>query len=77
MSKAALDMLVVPDGTALGKQGVKVFAGCPGLVESNVRGEGGEEGSAGGKAGDAEVSGRRILQDLGGREGCGGGEGCE
>ena len=66
MSKAALDMLVVLDGTVLGQQGVKGFAGCPGLVELNLRGAGEEEGSAGGKVGDPGVSGRTILRDLGG-----------
>lgn len=43
VSKAALNMLMVQDSKALGKQGVKVFAVCPGLVESNLRGEGEEQ----------------------------------
>ena len=61
MSKAALNMLAVQDARTLGKQGVKVFAFCPGLVESNLRGETEQEKTAGGKAGDPEESGRSIL----------------
>ncbi|CAD6566663.1 MAG: hypothetical protein ASARMPREDX12_008785 [Alectoria sarmentosa] len=69
MSKAALNMLMVRDAQTLGKQGVKVFAVCPGLVESNLRGEGAQERSAGGKAGDPEVSGQTILRIMeGGRD---------
>lgn len=61
MSKAALNMLMLQDAKTLGKQGVKVFAVCPGLVVSNLRGEGEQERSAGGRAGDPEVSGQTIL----------------
>lgn len=62
MSKAALNMLTSQDWKVLGKDGVKVFAVCPGLVESNLRGESEQERSAGGRAGDPEVSGRTILR---------------
>ncbi|KAL9075860.1 MAG: hypothetical protein Q9161_001253 [Pseudevernia consocians] len=69
MSKAALNMLALQDAKVLGKQGVKVFAVCPGLVESNLRGEAAEERSAGGRAGDPEVSGETILGIMeGGRD---------
>ena len=62
MSKAALNMLTVQDSKVLGKQGVKVFAVCPGLVESNLRGRGEQQRTAGGTAGDPEESGRTMLQ---------------
>ena len=62
MSKAALNMLAVQDSKVLGEQGVKVFAVCPGLVESNLRGPGDQQRSANGRAGDPEVSGRTILR---------------
>lgn len=62
LSKAALNMLTAQDSKVLGKQGVKVFAVCPGLVESNLRGRGKQEVTAQGRAGNPEVSGRTILQ---------------
>ena len=62
MSKAALNMLVLQDSKNLEKHGVKVFAVCPGLVESNLRGQDQEERSAGGKAGSPEKSGQTILR---------------
>lgn len=62
MSKAALNMLTMQNSNILGKQGVKVFAVCPGLVESNLRGESEEQRSAGGTAGDPEVSGQTMLR---------------
>lgn len=62
ISKAAMNMLAVEDHKKLGKQGVKVFAVCPGLVESNLRGKSEEERKAGGMAGDPEGSGRTILR---------------
>ena len=61
-SKAALNMLMVQDANVLGKQGVKVFAFCPGLVESKLRGEDQQSITAGGRAGDPEVSGQTILR---------------
>lgn len=62
MSKAALNMLMLQDAKTLGKQGVKVFAVCPGLVESNLRGTSDMERTMGGKAGSPDVSGQTILQ---------------
>ena len=54
-------MLAIQDAKILGKQGVKVFAFCPGLVESNLRGTSEAERKAGGRAGDPMESGRTIL----------------
>ena len=64
MSKAALDMLATQDCKVLGPQGVKVFAMCPGLVESNLRGTEEMQRKAGGYAGSPEVSGRTVLSVL-------------
>ncbi|KAF2102545.1 short chain dehydrogenase/reductase [Rhizodiscina lignyota] len=61
MSKAALDMLMVQEYTALRGKGVKVFAMCPGLVRSNLRGKSATEVSAGGAAGDPDISGHTML----------------
>ena len=69
MSKAALNMLAMQDSKVLGKQGVRVFAFCPGLVVSNLRGKAEEQRSMGGKAGDPEESGRTVLHMIeGGRD---------
>lgn len=67
ISKAGMNMLALQDSKTLGKQGVKVFACCPGLVESNLRGEAAEQMSAGGRAGDPDESGRFILGIVEGR----------
>ena len=62
-------MLAMQDSKILGKQGVKVFAVCPGMVVSNLRGTSEEQRTVDGKAGDPEVSGRTILQIIeGGRD---------
>lgn len=62
MSKAALNMLAVQDAKLLGKQGMNVFAVCPGLVESGLRGEGEMARTAGGRAGSPEESGQTMLK---------------
>ena len=78
MSKAALDMLVVQDHRILGGKGdtngedgrgrelpIKVFAICPGLVVSELRGSTEEQRTCGGRAGDPEGSGRfmqRVME---------------
>ena len=67
MSKSALNMIAVQDAKVLGKQGVKVFAVCPGLVVSNLRGTEEEQRTAGGAAGDPEVSGQTVLGILEGQ----------
>ena len=69
ISKAAMNMLAVQDAKVLGKQGVKVFTLCPGLVVSNLRGRGEEQRTMGGNAGDPEESGRTMLRIIeGGRD---------
>ncbi|KAJ9318167.1 hypothetical protein DTO271D3_1424 [Paecilomyces variotii] len=71
VSKAALNMLTVEQGKVLGgkkedgkEAGVKVFAVCPGLVRTNLRGGKEEERNAGGMAGDPEEAGRLMLSIL-------------
>jgi NAD(P)-dependent dehydrogenase (short-subunit alcohol dehydrogenase family) len=61
MSKAALNMLVVQQHKLFGPKGIRVFAVCPGLVRSNLRGKGEEDVSAGGRAGDPMVPAEMIL----------------
>ena len=64
MSKAALNMLMVQDDKELRGKGVKVFAVCPGLVVSNLRGKEEEARMAGGNALDPRISGELILAIL-------------
>lgn len=61
MSKAALNMLVVQQHKLFGPKGIKVYAVCPGLVRSNLRGKSEEDVSAGGRAGDPIVPAEMIL----------------
>ena len=61
MSKSALNMLMVQEDKELRSKGVKVFAVCPGLVVSNLRGTGDEQRSAGGRAIDPKISGELVL----------------
>lgn len=56
MSKAALNMLMVQDAKELGPQGVKVWAMCPGFVESNLRGKTQEDYDAAAKGGALPAS---------------------
>lgn len=67
MSKAAVDMLMVQEYKVLSKKGIKVFAVCPGLVRSNLRGTEEHQVNAGGRAGDPDVSGRLILSIVEGK----------
>ncbi|KAJ5997302.1 hypothetical protein N7522_008962 [Penicillium canescens] len=60
MSKAALNMMTVQMHKRLQGQ-VRVFAFCPGLVRSNLRGETEAAVSAQGRAGDPLESGLGIL----------------
>lgn len=60
-SKSALNMLILRDAIASEETPLKVFAYCPGLVRSNLRGTSEEARNAGGNAGDPEVSGNGIL----------------
>ncbi|KAH2533333.1 hypothetical protein KXW12_002795 [Aspergillus fumigatus] len=61
MSKAALDTLVVQQHKQFSPKGIRVFAVCPGLVRSNLRGKSEEDVSAGGRAGDPMVPAEMIL----------------
>ncbi|OQE01124.1 hypothetical protein PENSOL_c005G05564 [Penicillium solitum] len=73
-SKAALNMITVQMHKRLQSRGVRVFAFCPGLVRSNLRGEDETAVSAHGRAGDPLESGRGILGIvLGERDGEAGG----
>lgn len=64
MSKAALDMAAVQQHKRLQSQNVRVFAYCPGLVRSKLRGDSEEAISAGGAAGDPMNSAKGILRLL-------------
>lgn len=66
MSKAALDMLAIQEHRLKSKEGIKVFAVCPGLVRSNLRGTSESQVNAGGRAGDPDVSGRTMLSIING-----------
>ncbi|WPH01318.1 short-chain dehydrogenase/reductase trope [Acrodontium crateriforme] len=66
VSKAALNMVAVEDARKLRQCGIKVFAVCPGLVESNIRGTLEEERTARGKAGSAGSVGPFVQSILAG-----------
>nr|POF17109.1 short-chain dehydrogenase/reductase trope [Quercus suber] len=66
-SKSALNMVALEDARVLGPEGIKVFAVCPGLVASNLRGEAPEQVSAGGKAISADTAGNFIKDILAGQ----------
>lgn len=67
MSKAALNMMTIQMNKQLAPQNVRVFAFCPGLVRSRLRGESEEAISYGGRAGDPLVSGRAVLDIIEGK----------
>ncbi|KAF7713430.1 Uncharacterized protein PECH_001287 [Penicillium ucsense] len=67
MSKAALNMMTIQMHKRLMGKNVRVFAYCPGLVRSRLRGESEEEVSAQGRAGDPMVPGRGLLDIVAGR----------
>ncbi|KAL2061048.1 hypothetical protein VTL71DRAFT_9100 [Oculimacula yallundae] len=61
-SKAALDMIALQEHYDFSETtALKTFAFCPGLVRSNLRGTNEAAITAGGAAGDPEVSGKAIL----------------
>jgi NAD(P)-dependent dehydrogenase (short-subunit alcohol dehydrogenase family) len=60
MSKVALNMMTIQMHKRLQSRGVRVFAFCPGLVRSNLRGESEAAVSAEGRAGDPLESGKGI-----------------
>ncbi|KAI9698108.1 MAG: hypothetical protein M1820_007616 [Bogoriella megaspora] len=61
-SKTGLNAWVVQDAREMAEKGVKVFAFCPGLVRSNLRGTTEDQVSSGGYAGDPDESGRAVLK---------------
>lgn len=61
MSKATLNMVTLQGHIQLGPKGFKVFAFCPGLVVSNLRGKTEEARGGWGMAGDPKVPGQGIL----------------
>ena len=67
MSKAALNMLTIQQHKRLQGQNVRVFAFCPGLVRSRLRGESEEEMSAWGNAGDPMIPAKGILDMIEGK----------
>lgn len=66
-SKAALNMVVIQDWKEARGTALKVFAICPGFVESNLRGTSEEQRTGGGTAGDPMVSGQLILSIIEGK----------
>ncbi|KAJ6102850.1 hypothetical protein N7486_005277 [Penicillium sp. IBT 16267x] len=67
MSKPALNMMTVQMHKRLKDQNVRVFAFCPGLVRSMLRGASEEAVSAQGHAGDPMESGKAIMVIIAGR----------
>lgn len=63
ISKAALNLGVIQAHKRLQSKNVKVFAICPGLVRSNLRGESEEAVNAGGRAGDP-LNSAKFLFDI-------------
>ncbi|KAB8766463.1 hypothetical protein FH972_026623 [Carpinus fangiana] len=63
VSKAGMSMLAIRGHVTLGSEGVKVLAICPGLVESNLRGESEAARTYGGLAADPAISGR-LVEDI-------------
>lgn len=67
MSKAALNMMTIQMHKRLKSQNVRVFAFCPGLVRSNLRGASEEAVTAQGNAGDPMESANALLEIIAGR----------
>ncbi|KAJ5802712.1 uncharacterized protein N7503_005162 [Penicillium pulvis] len=67
MSKAALNMMTIQMHKRLKDQNIRVFAFCPGLVRSMLRGTSEEAVSAQGHAGDPMESGKAIMEIIIGR----------
>ncbi|KAL8705955.1 MAG: hypothetical protein Q9201_000949 [Fulgogasparrea decipioides] len=64
-SKAALNMVAILEAKQYSRQGLKVFAMCPGFVVSNLRGTSEEARNGwGGDAKDPEISGKIVLSIL-------------
>jgi NAD(P)-dependent dehydrogenase (short-subunit alcohol dehydrogenase family) len=67
MSKAALNMMTIQMHKRLKNRNVRVFAFCPGLVRSNLRGASEEAVTAQGNAGDPMESANALLDIIVGR----------
>ncbi|KAJ5297652.1 hypothetical protein PENANT_c005G02222 [Penicillium antarcticum] len=67
MSKAALNMMTIQMHKRLKDQTVRVFAFCPGLVRSNLRGASEDAVTAQGNAGDPMVSANALLEIIEGQ----------
>lgn len=67
MSKAALNMMTIQMHKRLKDRNIRVFAFCPGLVRSMLRGDSEEAVSAQGNAGDPMVSAKAIMEIVVGR----------
>lgn len=61
MTKAALNMVTLQSHVQLADKGFKVFAFCPGLVVSNLRGKSEEARAGWGMAGDPKLPAQGIL----------------
>ncbi|KAI9728787.1 MAG: hypothetical protein M1834_007173 [Cirrosporium novae-zelandiae] len=74
ISKAAVNMMTICYAQDLAKDGIKVFAVCPGYVVTNLSGEEDRENRVKRGAGSSEVSAETILGVVeGGRDGEAGG----
>jgi len=67
MSKSALNMYAVQEDRLYRKEGVKVFAMCPGFVVSNLRGTSEEARTGGGHAISPATSGQTMLSIIEGK----------
>ncbi|GLI74799.1 putative secondary metabolism biosynthetic enzyme [Penicillium ochrochloron] len=67
MSKAALNMMTIQMNKRLKNQNVRVFAFCPGLVRSKLRGDSEAAVTAQGHAGDPMDSAKAILEIVSGQ----------
>lgn len=67
ISKSALNMFVIMEDKFQGPKGIKVFAMCPGLVKSAIRGPSPEAINAGGMAADPVVPAETLLSIIEGK----------
>lgn len=66
-SKSALNMIAIQESVNFASTALKVFAFCPGLVESGLRGPSELSRTAGGHAKSPETSGEGILRIIQGK----------
>lgn len=67
ISKAGVNMVAAQEAAEFKSTPLKVFAVCPGLVRSHLRGVSEEKISANGLAGDPMVSGETIFSIIEGK----------